>query len=615
MAAGNAQNRPKGHRQDSNAYELWLGIPVSEQPPNFYRLLELTPLESDPALIEKAVKRCVSQIKPHIDGRNDRAAKKLLKQIDQVRQTLLSAPDKARYDDKLRAKLSGSSDALPSAPAERLILNVQRDDFKKVRWLPEQLLAFIAVSALGILAISVAVVIWLPAHEDLTVAENLQPRTDPTKRLPKSGTDPREPGGSESPIDEPETRPDGPADPNPTHPSTKKSAPATDVVQDSKTGNGQTGGPIVSEPDQLIGEPVPGTPATISGMKYPSRFKNVGPTIELTPQEVLAERGVNVIDDRLVLREELELKSLMDAIGELEEDMSRAQKAQKSLSGKIGGVEKIIRRLTGQMMKLNLRMRKLDPNAVLQNNQIVAEMNSIGGKRDLKIKDKIELEADFEVARAKEIQARGVYIEHILQMQHLAEKIDAKYRQLIDDPEVRSSVVALNQNLGDDQNTAFQRSTELEEQLARVTTIAKSVLSEVIPIRRTRGDSLYVEATLNGKNTISMVLDSGASLVCLPHKVAAAVGVNTKDSDEKILLQIANGETIKGTAVIIPTMRVGKFTIRNVEAVIIGPEAPNTPTLLGMSFLRHFQFKIDPAANELKLISISSQTHEAMKNK
>ncbi len=97
--------------------------------------------------------------------------------------------------------------------------------------------------------------------------------------------------------------------------------------------------------------------------------------------------------------------------------------------------------------------------------------------------------------------------------------------------------------------------------------------------------------------------------------MATAVGVNTKDSDEKILLQIANGETIKGTAVVIPTMRVGKFTIRNVEAVIIGPEAPNTPILLGMSFLRHFQFKIDPAANELKLISISSQTHDVMENK
>ncbi|QDU44291.1 hypothetical protein Mal52_27700 [Symmachiella dynata] len=614
MAAGNAQNRPQGDRQESNAYELWLGIPVGEQPPNFYRLLELTPLESDPALIGQAVKRCVSLVEPHLDGRNDRAAKKLLKQIDQVRQTLLSAPDKTRYDDKLRAKLSGSSDALSSASAERLILNIGRDDLNKARWLPEQLLALIAVSALGILAVSVAMVIFLSANEDETVAENRPPRTDPSNKLPKSGTAPREPGGSESSIDVPEIPLDGPVVPHPPAPPAEKRTPITDVVQDSKTENGQTGDPTVSEPNQSFSEPVLRTPATISGMKYPSRFKNVVSTIVLKPQEVLAERGVEVIDDRLVLREEIELKTLMDAMGELEDEMNRAQKAQKSLSGKIGSVDKTIQRLTGQMMRLNVQMRKLPPKAVLQNNQIVAEMNSVSGKRDLKIKDKIDLEANLDTARAKEVQARGAYIEQILKMNHLAEKIDAKYRQLIDDPEVQSSVAALNQKLGDDRKAALERSSELEEQLARVATLAASVLSEVIPIRRTRGNSLYVEATLNGKNTISMVLDSGASLVCLPHKVAVAVGVHTKDTDQKILIQIANGETIKGTAVVIPTMRVGKFTIRNVEAVIIGPEAPNTPTLLGMSFLRHFQFKIDPAANALKLISISSQTHEAKKN-
>ncbi len=615
MAAGNAQNRPQGHRQESNAYESWLGIPVSEQPPNYYRLLELTPLESDPAIIEQAVKRCVRLVEPHLDGRNDRAAKKLLKQIDQVRQTLLSARDKARYDDKLRAKRSGSSDALPSASAERLVLNIRRDDFKKARWLPEQILALIAVSALGILAISVAVVVLLPAHEDVTVAENLPPRTDPSNNLPKTGTDSRESGGSESSIDEPETSLDEPVVPNPPATRAEKSAPKTDVVQDSKTGDGQTGGPTVSEPDQLIAEPVPGTPATISGMKYPSRFKNVAATIKLTPQEVLAERGVKVIDDRLVLREEIELESLMDAIEELEEDMSRAQKAQKSLSGKIDGVNKTIRRLTGQMMKLNLRIRKLGPNNVLGNNKIVAEMNSIGGKRDLKIEDKIELEVDLEAARAKEVQARGAYIEHILKMKHLADKIDAKYRQLIDDPEVRSSVAALNQNLGDDQKTAFQRSTELEEQLVQLTTLAESVLSEVIPIRRTRGDSLYVDVTLNGDKTIPMVLDSGASLVCSAVQSGGCCWRKHERFRRENILQIANGETIEGTAVAIPTMRVGKFTIRDVEAVIIGPEAPNTPILLGMSFLRHFQFKIDPAANELKLISISSQTHDVLENK
>ncbi|TWU05155.1 hypothetical protein CA54_58430 [Symmachiella macrocystis] len=616
MGAGNAQNRLQGQSHEPNAYELWLGVPESEQPPNFYRLLDLPPLESDLAKIEQAAKRCVSLVEGHLDSGNDRAAKKLLKQIGHVRQTLLNVEDKARYDEKLRAKLSGDSDKMRSESAERFILNMSSDDFNKPRWLPEQLLATIAVAALGILAISVAVIVWQSAYENVAVSvtENSPPGTDPPKRPPNSQLGPRGSVEDDSSPGALEKLPVEPVVPNSTSVAQNDTLP-TDVAHKPEPGETQPGDASLSESDDSLKGPIPGTPATISSMKYPSRFKNVGPKIELTPQDVLAERDLIIIENQLVLREELEIKTSMKAIEELGNDISKAQKAQKSIQGKIGGVDKTVARLTGQMMKLNARMTKLGPNNVLGNNKIVAEMNSISGKRDIELKDKMKLNADLEAARVKEGQARGTYIENILQMQRLAERIDEKYRQLVDDPEVQRSLAAFNRNLNDDQKFTFQRSTQLEQHLAQLKTMATAVLSAVIPIRQGRGNSLYVDVTLNGDKTIPMVLDSGASLVCLPHKVAIAAGVESKDSDAKILLQIANGETIKGTAVTIPTMRVGKFTVQNVDAVIIGPEAPSAPTLLGMSFLRNFQFKIDPAANELKLISINIESRKMIKNK
>jgi hypothetical protein len=39
---------------DFDPYQKWLGIPPQEQPPSFYRLLTLKPLESDLEVISKA---------------------------------------------------------------------------------------------------------------------------------------------------------------------------------------------------------------------------------------------------------------------------------------------------------------------------------------------------------------------------------------------------------------------------------------------------------------------------------------------------------------------------------------------------------------------------------
>jgi predicted aspartyl protease len=36
-------------------------------------------------------------------------------------------------------------------------------------------------------------------------------------------------------------------------------------------------------------------------------------------------------------------------------------------------------------------------------------------------------------------------------------------------------------------------------------------------------------------------------------------------------------------------IRVGKFTVKDVECAVLGPEAVNAESMLGMSFLRHFK--------------------------
>ncbi|MDD5276789.1 MAG: TIGR02281 family clan AA aspartic protease [Methylovulum sp.] len=90
----------------------------------------------------------------------------------------------------------------------------------------------------------------------------------------------------------------------------------------------------------------------------------------------------------------------------------------------------------------------------------------------------------------------------------------------------------------------------------------------------------FVDSEING-NAVTFVIDTGASLVSLPHSVAAAANLECKS---QVTMQTANGITGACT-VVIDKLKVGVFLIRDVEAVIV----PNlSQALLGMNVLQRF---------------------------
>ena len=55
----------------------------------------------------------------------------------------------------------------------------------------------------------------------------------------------------------------------------------------------------------------------------------------------------------------------------------------------------------------------------------------------------------------------------------------------------------------------------------------------------------------------------------------------------------------------LPTVRVGKFTVDNVECAVLGEDATAAEPLLGMSFLEHFKFEVDAAAKKLTMVKVA----------
>jgi RsiW-degrading membrane proteinase PrsW (M82 family) len=91
-------------------YEKWLGIPVTQCPPNFYVLLGLALYESDLALIKRAGDERIKRIRPKCFKHRE-VGTQLLNEITQARICLSQAETKAAYDRALRSHTLGTFEA------------------------------------------------------------------------------------------------------------------------------------------------------------------------------------------------------------------------------------------------------------------------------------------------------------------------------------------------------------------------------------------------------------------------------------------------------------------------------------------------------------------------
>lgn len=112
------------------------------------------------------------------------------------------------------------------------------------------------------------------------------------------------------------------------------------------------------------------------------------------------------------------------------------------------------------------------------------------------------------------------------------------------------------------------------------------------------GNSLYLWVTLNGREKVRLLLDTGATDVQLPMDVAVRLGA-PEMSTKRVAVTVADGSRIEGRAFILNKVSAGGASARNVRAIVI--KGKKDIGLLGMSFLDRFIFKIDTDAGLLYL--------------
>lgn len=115
---------------------------------------------------------------------------------------------------------------------------------------------------------------------------------------------------------------------------------------------------------------------------------------------------------------------------------------------------------------------------------------------------------------------------------------------------------------------------------------------------------IIIDALLNKKLNVSLMVDTGATLMVLSPATAKKLKINIDKEGTPIKLITADGDKTDAKYVVLESVKVSDVEANNVEAAVLLDEKKEfgfKDGLLGMSFLRRFNFKFDYYNNKLIL--------------
>jgi aspartyl protease family protein len=316
----------------------------------------------------------------------------------------------------------------------------------------------------------------------------------------------------------------------------------------------------------------------------------------------LARLGLKNQGTTLVLPAEMPFIKQLSEITAQQKALGLASKAQKQLDDQAAAANKQLTAAKVEQVRLNAQLANVTD--VATNNRIVGTLNALAGQMELFQTQLDEHGEKVKEARAKLSATREKYIDTLLALRKSADELSAEYEQKSADAELPALLEKMKGVTG--KTYAVGPTTSFTAALKRLKGYEDTIISESIPLRE-QGRTYFVSVVVNGKHTEEMVLDSGASMISLPLSLAEKFGLKPSSKDEKIRLELADGRLIEAWRMTLPSVRVGKFSLENVECAVLGPEATRAEALLGMSFLGAFQFEIDSSAKKLTMVKVQGE--------
>jgi predicted aspartyl protease len=140
---------------------------------------------------------------------------------------------------------------------------------------------------------------------------------------------------------------------------------------------------------------------------------------------------------------------------------------------------------------------------------------------------------------------------------------------------------------------------------------SKAEVREDVPVTRDQGsNSILVETMLDDKVKAILVLDTGASVVVLSKRIGRELGILEGGSkNDVVTLRLAGDRKIEARMVALKSVKVKNAEVKGVLAAVLLEDYANPgfkDGLLGMTFLKHFNIKVDLKNMKLLLERLKS---------
>lgn len=312
-------------------------------------------------------------------------------------------------------------------------------------------------------------------------------------------------------------------------------------------------------------------------------------------EDALKKKGLRRQGNSLALMEESDLSKLLSSEKRAKRELLKATNDFNQMLAIERQAQGLLNQYRQQRRQLNAEL----PNArgVTRHNRIVSMMNELTD-RIAQMQENKQLDEQVAAARKAYNESREQYIELLLAARKLADKLQHNWADLAQDTEA----LALDERLNQASGKTFEivESKNLQSMLKTIQKLEETVLSESIELRNDAG-TFVVDVTVNSEHRKAMCVDSGSSLVALPFAAAKEMGLEPDETAETIILILADGRQVPAKRISIASLRVGKFTVEDVDGAVLPVELTEAPLILGMSFLGNFKFDIDPSEKKLTI--------------
>ncbi len=331
--------------------------------------------------------------------------------------------------------------------------------------------------------------------------------------------------------------------------------------------------------------------------------KKYSPEVVAKAEKVLQDSGLRRSGKTIQATGTSHISRAIASLTREKRELRLIDKEWKKTADQIKSLKQQVRRLNAQDVDLNLQLARVAQADVKSSNRIIALLNASRGQAKTLVDQRGELTKQLAAKRSSLSDAESQYADTVLAIRKDYSAAHQAISQSLDSEQVKISLRVMQVNFA---SPAIPSPDKILSALdKRISKIEQEIFSETISME-VAGGALMVDVAI-GSKTIRMVVDSGASIVCLPSSTAAGLGIKIPLDARVIQLVLADGRQIPARGVTLPRIRVGEFEAENVEAAVLDPIAVQAKPLLGMSFLGKFRFSIDRSEKSLKLLRVATE--------